>query len=262
MLIPLWQNMLCNVYVNDSPRRMLCSALLCSAPLYDITMPHRVIQTHVISRYTMSRITRFPMHHIITCGMASYCIVAYWIDLLHLVDLAKHNARLAILVKGRSHGAHTQERIRNRTEPAEPNGMEPCKFGTGGNRTRNRTEPKTDPYFRMTEPKTDPYFRMADPYFRMTDPYAEPNRKPILTLKRGADSPGTVKFRGSSLDRPSGYIYIYIYIYIYVYLSLSLYIYIYIYAYIYIYIYMYMYIHMYIYIYMYVYMCVYIYIYI
>ena len=39
-----------------------------------------------------------------------------------------------------------QEGITNRTEPAEPNRTEPCNFGTGRNRTRNRTEPnRTEP---------------------------------------------------------------------------------------------------------------------
>ena len=48
--------------------------------------------------------------------------------------------------------ARNQERIRNRTESAEPNRTEPINSGTGRNRTRSRTEPnRTEPGPNQTE---------------------------------------------------------------------------------------------------------------
>ena len=86
-----------------------------------------------------------------------------------------------------------QEKIRNRTGPAEPNRTDPLNFGNGRNRTQNRTEPN------RTEP---PCVRktQAEPHRTGKNNCPEPNRTEPMNLRK-------VRHRNES-NRTGSFLYV------------------------------------------------------
>ena len=63
-----------------------------------------------------------------------------------------------------------QEGIRNRTEAAAPNRIEPCNSGTGRNRTRNQTEPNRTEPRRVRKTQAEPRRTGKNTFPNRTEP--------------------------------------------------------------------------------------------